>query len=83
MKKYSDDFETYLTDIYADEFKKATRKKPGTWNWIKREIFFAEEMSNKEFLQMIAACAVMVPVVIVFVWLIFAAGYALQGSWPW
>lgn len=68
-------------DLEMHKFKRIPRKKPGVWNWIKREIFFAEEMSNKEFWQMMLACAVMVPVFIAFVWLIFAGGYALQGVW--
>lgn len=82
MKKHESDFEGYLNDLYAHNLKRYPQKKRGAFNWIKREIFFAEEMSNKEFFQMLLMCVFLVPVVIVVVIMIFAGGFALQGMLP-
>jgi hypothetical protein len=54
-----------------------------TWRWIKKEILFAEELTDKELAILMLQCLAAVPVVIIFTWLMFGAGYALQGSWPW
>jgi len=48
------------------------------WKTIKRDILFAEEMTDKELFKLLLMCAAATPIVIVFTWLMFGAAYALQ-----
>jgi len=66
-----------IHQMEQDRLKK--KSKRGTWNWVKREIFFAEEMTNAEFFSLLFWCAVAIPFVVGITWLVFAVGYAFQG----
>lgn len=48
------------------------------WRTIKREILFAEEMTDRELFKLFLMCLAAVPIVVVFTWLMFGAAYALQ-----
>lgn len=49
------------------------------WKAIKREILFAEEMSDKDLFLLFVMCAAATPLVVVLTWLLFAAGHLIQG----
>jgi len=48
------------------------------WRTIKREILFAEELTDWELLILTLKYTVALPVLIILTWLMFGAAYALQ-----
>ena len=49
------------------------------WKTLKREILFAEEMSDKDLFLLFVMCAAATPLVVVLTWLLFALGNLIQG----
>ena len=54
-----------------------------TWRFIKREVLFAEELTDRELLILALKYTVAAPFLIILTWMMFGAGYALQGILPW
>jgi len=54
-----------------------------TWRWIKREVLFAEELTDKELMILALKYTVAAPFLIILTWMMFGAGYVLQGILPW
>ena len=62
--------------IHQMEQQRLKKEKEGTWSWIKREVLFAEKMTDKELFKLTIQYVVSFPFVIAFIWMIFAIGYA-------
>lgn len=65
--------------IHQMEQDRLKQKPKSTWNWIKKEVFFAEELTNKEFLILTLKHVIAVPFIIAGTWLLFATLHALTG----
>lgn len=48
--------------------------------WIKKEVFFAEELTNKEFVLLLAGALIMAPIFYYFVIAIHALFFILSGG---
>lgn len=70
-----------MDDLRLHKFKRYRVRKNGFLNWFKREVLFAENLSNKDMAFLFLKCLVILPMIIGFTWLIFAGLYAFQGVW--
>lgn len=62
--------------IHQMEQQGLKKEKEGAWNWIKREVLFAEDISEKELIKISLGALLAVPMLIAITWMIFAIGYA-------
>jgi hypothetical protein len=65
--------------IHQIEKDRLNKDNEGTWSWIKREIFFAGELTNWELFVTFVKAAIVMPFIVGGTWFLFAALYALTG----
>ena len=63
----------------AEQQRLKNKSKKGAWNWIKREVLFAEELTNWELFVTFTKVVIAIPFIIAGTWLLFATLYALTG----
>ena len=64
----------------AEQQRLKNKSKKGAWNWIKKEVLFAEELTNKELLTLTLKYIIAIPFIIAGTWLLFATLHALTGA---
>ena len=74
-KKVEDAYKTHQME--QDRLK---QKPKSIWNWIKKEVLFAEELTNKELLTLTLKYIIAIPFIIAGTWLLFATLHALTGA---